>query len=169
MRFELKTHIGVGVVKFGQTREEIQLALGKPEYSSKKSIFNYGDFSLPVPAKIGYYKNELQITFDNEDRADFIEFSGKDSEYIEVYLSDIEIFKTPAPQLIEKISFTTNSEFDKDGNEIPYSYVFPSIDLAVWRQVVPILDEQSEPIPESDEGKYFWTIGIGKKGYFKKE
>ena len=162
-------HIGAGNLKLGMTREEIQQILGAPEYSSEKSIFDYGDFSLPVPAKYGYYKNELQITFDNDDKADFIEFTGKDSEYVEVYLNDIEIFKTPAPQLIENISKSTNSKIDKDAEEIPYSYIFPSIDLAVWRQVIPEQDEQSEQIPETDEGKYFWTIGIGKEGYYKKE
>lgn len=169
MRFELKPHIGAGDLKLGMTREEIQRILGKPEYSSEKSVMDYGDFSLPVPAKYVYYQNELQITFDDEDRADFIEFSGKDAEYVDVYFNDIEVFKTPAPKLIEKISNSSNSVFDKDEEEIPYTYVFPSIDLAVWRQVIPEQDEESEQIPESDEGKYFWTIGIGKKGYYKKE
>ncbi|MCG8387588.1 MAG: hypothetical protein MJA30_18705, partial [Cytophagales bacterium] len=100
---------------------------------------------------------------------DFIEFSGKDSEFVEVYLKDIEVFKTPAQQLLQKISDTTRSEFDKENDEIPYSYVFPSIDLAVWRQVIPGQDEQTGEILEPDEGKYFWTIGIGIKGYYKKE
>jgi hypothetical protein len=84
-------------------------------------------------------------------------------------LNGVEIFKTPAPILIEKISNSTNSEFNKAGKEIPYSYVFPSIDLAVWRQVIPEKDEQTEQISESDEGKYFWTIGIGVKGYYNNE
>lgn len=151
------------------TREQIQMILGKPEYSSDKYMMDFGDYSYPVSTKYGYFKNELQITFDDEDRANFIEFSGKNSEYVKVFLNDIEIFKTPAPELIKKIINSTNTDFDKDEEEIPYSYVFPSIDLAVWRQVIPEQDEQTEQIPESDEGKYFWTIGIGEKGYYKKE
>jgi hypothetical protein len=31
------------------------------------------------------------------------------------------------------------------------------------------MDELTEKISESDEGKYFWTIGIGIKGYYKNE
>ncbi|BAX79342.1 hypothetical protein [Labilibaculum antarcticum] len=169
MRFELEPHIGAGKIKLGMTRDETRKILGKPEYSSEKSVMNYGDFSMPVPTKDGYFKNELQITFDDNNKADFIEFSGKDSEFTEVYLSEIEIFKTPAPQLIKEISVSTNSDFDNEEEEIPYSYVFPSIDLAVWRQVIPEMDEQTEEIPESDEGKYFWTIGIGIKGYYENE
>lgn len=169
MRFELKPHIGAGEIKLGMTRDEIRKILGKPEYSSEKSVMDYGDFSMPIPAKDGYFKNELQITFDDNNNADFIEFSGKDSEFTEVFLKEIEIFKTPALQLIEEISVLTNSDFDKEEEEIPYSYIFPSIDLAVWRQVIPEMDEQTEEIPESDEGKYFWTIGIGIKGYYENE
>lgn len=169
MRFDLIPHIGAGDLKLGMTRKEIRSIFGKPVYSSEKTVTEYGDFSMPVPAKDGYFNNELQVTFDDNDKADFIEFSGKDSEHIEVYLSNINIFKTPAPQLIKEISFLSNSEFNKEDNEIPYSYIFPSIDLVVWRQVIPEQDEQGEEIPESDEGKYFWTIGIGIKGNYKKE
>lgn len=169
MRFDLEPHIGAGEIKLGMTREETRTILGKPEYSSDKSMMKYGDFSMPVPAKDGYFKNELQITFDDNNKVDFIEFSGKDSEFTDVYLKDIEIFKTPAQQLIRDISNSTNSDFEEEEEEIPYSYVFPAIDLAVWRQVIPKQDEQIEEIPESDEGKYFWTIGIGIKGYYKKE
>ncbi len=169
MRFDLEPHIGAGKIKLGMTRDETRKILGKPEYSAEKSVMNYGDFSMPVPAKDGYFKNELQITFDDNYKADFIEFSGKDSEFTEVYLKDIEIFKTPALQLIKDISVSTNSDFDNEEEEIPYSYVFPSIDLAVWRQLIPEMDEQTEEIPESDEGKYFWTIGIGIKGYYENE
>lgn len=169
MRFDLEPHIGAGDLKLGMTREETRAILGKPAYSSEKSVMDYGDFSIPIPAKDGYFKNELQITFDDNGKVDFIEFSGKDSEFVEVYLKDIEVFKTPAQQLLQKISDTTRSEFDKEHDEIPYSYVFPSIDLAVWRQVIPGQDEQTGEILEPDEGKYFWTIGIGIKGYYKKE
>lgn len=169
MRFDLKPHTGAGNINLGMTKDEIRSILGQPEYSSKKSVMGYGDFPIPIPAKDGYFKNELQITFDDNNRADFIEFSGKNSEFVKVYLNEVDIFKTPAQLLIQKISDSTNSEFDKEDDEIPYSYVFPSIDLAVWRQVIPEQDEQTEEIPESDEGKYFWTIGIGIKGYYKKE
>ena len=167
MRFDIIPHIGAGKIKFGMTRDEIQAVLGKPEFTSQKSIMEYGDLSMSLPTKDGYFKNELQITFDDNDKADFIEFSGKDSEFTKVFINEIEIFNTPAKQLIKEILNSTNSNFDTTNNEIPYSYIFSSIDLAVWRQVIPALNEEIEEIPDSDEGKYFWTIGIGIKGYYK--
>lgn len=169
MRFDLKPHIGAGNLNLGMTRGEIRLLLGEPEYSSEKSIMDYGDFSIPVPAKYGYFENELQITFDDDNKADFIEFYGKDAEHTKVYLNGIDVFKISAIKLLKEISTSTSSKFDDEDDEIPYSYVFRSIDLAVWRQVVPEQDEEKGEVPDTDEGKYFWTIGIGMKGYYKKE
>ena len=169
MRFDLEPHIGASDLKLGMTREETRALFGKPEYSSEKSVLDYGEFSIPMPAKDGYFKNELQITFDEDNKADLIEFSGKDSEFVSVFIRNIEVFRTPAKVLIQNIADLTNSQFDPGSDEIPYSYVFPSIDLAVWRQIIPEQDEQMEEIPETDEGKYFWTIGIGIKGYYENE
>lgn len=169
MRFDLIPHTGASNVNLGMTRAEIRSILGEPEYSSEKSIMEYGEFSMPVPAKDGYFGNELQITFDDDNKANFIEFSGKDAAHTEVYLNEIDIFKTPAPRLIKEITESTKAKVDEEEEEIPYSYVFPSIDLAIWRQVIPEMDEEHEEIPDFDEGKYFWTIGIGIKGYYKKE
>ena len=169
MKFDLKPHVGAGNINFGSTRKEVHLILGTPQYSSEKTVINYGELSIPVPAKDGYFDNEIQITFDENNAVDFIEFSGKNAKHIEVYLNGIEVFKTPAQKLIKQITDTTNAKFNKEEEEIPYSYVYPLIDLAVWRQVIPELDETKEIISDSDEGKYFWTIAIGKKGYYKKE
>ena len=169
MKFDLIPHLGAGRIKLGMTRQEIRSILGEPDYSSEKSISDYGEFSIPVPAKDGFFENELQISFDSDFKAEFIEFSGVGAEHTEVYLNGIDVFKTPAPKLIKEITKSTNSEFNRENDEIPYSYIFPSIDLAVWRQVIPELDEEKEEIPDYDEGKYFWTIGIGTKGYYKEE
>lgn len=168
MRFDLKPHIGAGSLKLGMTKEEIRSLLGQPEYSSEKSSIEYGDISIPTPAKDGYFENELQITFDNDGKADYIEFYGKDAEHTEVYLNNIDIFRVPAQKLLKEIVTSTRCEFDNEDDEIPYSYVFRSIDLSVWRQLIPEQDEETE-VPETDEGKYFWTVGIGIKGYYKKE
>jgi hypothetical protein len=53
MRFDLEPHIGAGKIKLGMTRDETRTILGEPEYSSEKSVIDYGDFSMPVPAKDG--------------------------------------------------------------------------------------------------------------------
>jgi hypothetical protein len=166
MRFDLTPHTGASAIELGMTRKKIRSILGDPGSSSEKSVFEYGEVKIPVPAKDGYFENELQITFDDGGKADFIEFSGRAAKHTKVYLNGIDVFKIPAPQLLKKITESTNADFDKEEEEIPYSYVFKSIDLAVWRQIVPEIDEEKESVPDSHEGKYFWTIGIGIKGYY---
>lgn len=168
VRFDLIPHVGAGEVRLGMTRNAIRALLGTPESSSDKSILEFGDLTIPVPAKDGYYNNELQISFDENNRAEFIEFSGRGAKYTKVYLNEVDVFHVPAPILIQEIMDFTNTLFDEGEKEIPYSYVFPDIDLAVWRQVIPQVDEATEEIPDSDDGKYFWTIGIGIKGYYSK-
>jgi hypothetical protein len=169
MRFDLFPHVGAGNIKLGMSRQEIRNILGEPDYSSEKSIFTFNDISLPQPAKDGYFENELQITFDDNSKADFIEFSGRGARHTKVYLNGLEVFRIPAPDLVRRIAETTKNEIDNEDEEIPYSYTFPAIDLAVWRQVLPQKNESEEQISESDDGKYFWTIGIGIKGYYTKQ
>jgi hypothetical protein len=169
MRFDIKPHVGANHIEFGMTKENVRKILGAPAYSSEKSVFKFEEISIPTPATDGYFENELQISYDDNNQVEFIEFSGRGSQFTTVYLDNIEVFKTPAKQLINTIEQLRLAEYDKTDEEIPFSYVFRNIDLAVWRQVVPDLDEDKEEIPEIEEGKYFWTIGIGSKGYYTKE
>lgn len=168
VRFNLIPHVGAGVIKLGMARNEVRAVLGTPEFSSEKSTLDYGDIAISASAKDGYYKNELQIFFDDNNKVNFIEFSGRGARHTSVYLYEVEVFNLPATKLIQKITESTNAKFDEEEKEIPYSYVFPEIDLAVWRQVIPELDEETNDIPDTDDGKYFWTIGIGVKGYYGK-
>ncbi|MCX2743341.1 hypothetical protein OO013_05660 [Mangrovivirga sp. M17] len=169
MKIEIKPHSGAGKLIFGMTRSEIREVMGKPEYSSEKSTIDYDDFSIPVPAKDGYFSNCIQISYDINNQAEFIEFSGKDEEQITILFYGVDVFNTPAPQLLRHITESTGAEIDMEDEEIPYSYVFPSLDLSLWRQVIPELNEETDEIPDSDEGKYFWTIGIGIKGYYENQ
>lgn len=165
IRFDLEPHIGAGDLKLGMTRAESRAVLGTPYASSEKDVMVFGDISIPAPAKDSYFENELQVTFDDDHRVNFMEFCGRQAEHIEVYFNGIDVFKTPAQQLIQEISTATQAHYDEEDEEIPYAYVFPSIDLTVWRDDIPEQEEQQITILESEEGKYFWTIGIGVKGY----
>ncbi|WP_244170753.1 hypothetical protein [Xanthomonas citri] len=62
---------------------------------------------------------------------------------------------TPASRLVEK--FLTVTPFDPFDKELGYSYVFPALELALWR-----------PDMEEPQGKYFSTVGIGCVGYFSR-
>ena len=92
MKFEIKPHIGANNIEFGMTRDVVRQLLGHPFYSKEKTVFKFQDISIPESAKDGYFENELQIFFDDNHRVEFIEFSGRHSKYIEVFLDGIEIF-----------------------------------------------------------------------------
>jgi hypothetical protein len=169
MKFELTPHAGAGPVKLGMSRKDIVNILGAPEYSTEKSTLVFQDLTIPIPSKDGYFNNELQITFDENGKADFIEFSGRGAKHTTVCFNGVNVFRTSAPDLLRIINEITKTEYDKDEQEIPYSYVFRDLDLAVWRQVIPDMDESQNIIPESDDGRYFWTIGIGIKGYYNND
>lgn len=167
MRFDITPHQGAGKILLGMSREEIISILGPPEVASEKTILEYEDFSIPVPAKIGYFNNELQISFNDNEEAELIEISGRGTTISEVFLNHLDLFNTPAPDLVREICETFDTDFDHEAEEIPYSFIFPTLDLAVWRPVLPEKDELKNEIPEADEGKYFWTVAIGNKGYYQ--
>jgi hypothetical protein len=164
MRFDLNPHVGTNGILFGMSREVVRKLLGTPFSSGEKSTFSSHGFTIPLPAKDGYWENSLQVLYDDNNCVNFIEFHGRGAQ-VKVFLEGIDIFQTPAPQLIADIQKKRGISFDESDPEIPYSYTFPDIDLAFWRQVIPELDEEKQPIPDSDEGKYFWTVAIGAKGY----
>ncbi len=70
---------------------------------------------------------------------------------------DIDIFVTPADDVVARIARDT--AFDPNEPEIPYSYVFPELQLSLWRPVIPESDTDAE-------GRHFSTIGIGRRGYY---
>jgi hypothetical protein len=169
MRFDVTPHIGANDLKLGMSRNEIRRVLGDPEYSMEKSVFEFQDISIPTPARDGYFENELQISFDDSGKANFIEFSGRGARHTTVFLYGLGVFDTPAPDLIKVIAEKSNTQFDQEDEEVPYTYTFRDIDVSIWRPVIPEQDENENQIPESDEGKYFWNIGIGITGYNKKK
>jgi hypothetical protein len=67
-----------------------------------------------------------------------------------------DVFETKAQDLVNFIS--QEAPYDPDDPEIGFSYVFPILELALWRPVKP--EDEDDP-----EGQYFSTIGIGCQGY----
>ena len=60
-------------------------------------------------------------------------------------------FEMPADELVAFI--TRLAAFDSSDFELGYSYIFPNLELSVWR-------------PDKEQ-PYFSTIGIGCRGYYK--
>ena len=114
-----------------------------------------------------FLKNELRIDYDQEGTVEFIECSGLHSAHFKIFIGAINVFETPAIQLLNEIKKWKGVGYDETDDEIPYSFLFRTIDLSVYWPVLPDGDEKNEEISEQEEGKYFSTIGIGRKGYYE--
>ncbi|MGV7197861.1 hypothetical protein [Xanthomonas euvesicatoria] len=89
-----------------------------------------------------------------EPSVEFIELSANCG--FEVLCLGQRVFSTPASRLVEK--FLAVTPFDPFDKELGYSYVFPELELALWR-----------PDMEEPQGEYFSTVGIGCVGYFSRK
>ncbi|HEX9961098.1 MAG TPA: hypothetical protein VGB00_09210 [Pyrinomonadaceae bacterium] len=142
--FEILPLIGIANLKFGMSREESRISVLEPfsEHSNNKNADCYYNYSL-------------QVFFDGTGKLEFIEISR--DEDIEAVFRGRNVFKIPANDLIEEIC--QSFQLDVNDDELGYCFTFPDIELSFWRPVIPE-DENDE------DGKYFSTVGIGRKGYF---
>jgi len=69
----------------------------------------------------------------------------------------VDLFELPAHEVVTRISFY--APFDPNDDELGYSYIFPVLDLSLWRPTLP-------ESPGDEDGRQFSTIGVGTRGYF---
>ena len=101
----------------------------------------------------------FSVDYDSDNRVEYISISNPKEEGIKILYRGIDVFGTPATDLIEQIENLTDLRYDRGDPELQYSFIFQDVDLSFWR---PVLQEN-----ENDEGgKYFEAIGIGIKGYY---
>jgi hypothetical protein len=135
-----------GQIKLGMAKSEVLNAIGHPKTSANgKNNYQFNDIFFSV-------------FYDKGENVNYIEYSEYDDK-AKILVYGIDVFKTPASDLIDQIVKQTGHQFDPDEKEIPYCYIFPELELSFWRPVFPE-DEHDE------DGKYFITVGIGTKGYY---
>ncbi|MCB0153961.1 MAG: hypothetical protein KDF65_04125 [Anaerolineae bacterium] len=139
---------GINPILFGMTREESRSAVGTTPFTFRKNAF------ASTTDTDAYFDHCFQVFFDKEYQVDFIELSTNDS--FKVVYKGIDIFNTEAARLIESIS--KDADYEKRDPELGYSYIFPELELSLWRPVVP--ENQNDL-----EGRYFSTVGIGRRGF----
>ena len=129
----------------GIYRDEVHRKIGKPD-----NVFG----------KVEYYQQDLafSVHYDQEDNVEYIEVSKPDTA-VTILLEGIDIFNTPVSELIVLIEGKTLKQFNRTEPEIPYSYIFPELELSFWRPTLPEHDLD-------EDGKYFETVGVGVKGYY---
>jgi hypothetical protein len=139
---------GIKPILLNMTREESRSVMGFTPLTFRKSPFNPTDTDA-------YLDNCFQVFFDETDRVEYIELSPNKS--FEVVYKDIDIFNTEAAKLIELIS--KDAAYSEKDPELGYSYIFPELELSLWRPVLPENENDTE-------GRYFATVGVGKRGYY---
>jgi hypothetical protein len=143
--YTIQPHQGVGPIQFGMRRAEVRAAMRLLVEKFHKG----GEASL-VDA---YLDSCLQVFYDQADTVEYIELSGNGS--VTAIYNDLDVFASSAEQVVQHIG--QHAAFDTSAPELGFSYIFPDLDLSVWRPHLP---------EDGADGQYFATIGIGKPGYY---
>jgi hypothetical protein len=93
--------------------------------------------------------------FDGDDRVNAIEFGRpEDPSDVITYLG-LDLFATPAADLLEQLREHTALDEGEDG----YALTAPDLLLAFWRPTVP-------ESPDDPEGRFFESVLIAHPGYY---
>ena len=147
--YEAVPHVGVGPVKLGMTREEVHRVMPGPCKSFPKGL-------NPEHETDAFHDGAFHVFYGG---------NGPNVEYIELFREagfrllyrGLDVFAMPTGQTVAHVS--GDAPFDPTDPELGYSYIFPDLDLSLWRPVLP-------ESPEDPEGREFSTIGVGVAGYY---
>lgn len=142
MVFIITPPIGITKITFGMTQKDVS-------QSMKISSNQYKQFDGTVVD--AFYNSTLQVFYDNKGLVNYIEFSNDNK--ITPQFDSIDIFHTKASNVIDLLK--SKYQYNENDPELGYSYVFPDIELSLWRE-----DKNKE---------FFDTVGIGVKGYYSNE
>ncbi|MEZ4687110.1 MAG: hypothetical protein R3B47_13895 [Bacteroidia bacterium] len=142
--YEVEPLRGIGAIRLGMARTEVRTAMSEtPDVSgSRNHVDNFHD-------------GGLQVFYDLDDKVEFIEMLR--GAGLSAITQGIDVFAHTAKDVLKII--TKISEYNQDDLEVGYSYVFPDLELSLWRPNIPKSDLE-------EDGKYFSTIGIGVQGYY---
>jgi hypothetical protein len=147
IRYDVLPLVGIGPVHLGMSRAQSRRAMG-PEPPEPYKKFPDQAFTD------AYYDNSFQVFFDDRDVVEYIELSP--SEFFGAFYKGVDVHRTKAAEMVTVIS--KDAPFDPDIRDLGYSYIFPGLELSLWRPTV----------PEDGEGEWqcFATVGVGRKGYY---
>ncbi len=165
-KFVLEPHVGIGLIQLLDTKAKVHEVLGKTDATGTETDY--------------YYNNALQISYNKSATVEFIEFCV--NEEVEIEIFGINPFKVLADDLIALLKEKNGPVFNK--REAPFSYAFKSISVGVFREsseneILESIDECKKDgsyetnkewlLEDLEKFKYFQTIGIGVKGYYRKD
>jgi hypothetical protein len=136
----------IGPILLGMSREESRSAMG-----IQPDTFRKADSATLTDA---YDHQGFHVYFDKDERVEYIEvFPSR----MPAMYKGVSVFETKADDLVAVIS--KDAQYDKDDPELGFSYVFPELELSLWRSMIPESEDDSEY-------EYFSSLGIGRKGYY---
>ncbi|QOR34931.1 hypothetical protein IMX26_15950 [Clostridium sp. 'deep sea'] len=153
---------GIGRIKLGLTELQIKNII-KTHYSNKK--VNNDIVSAPF----------FEVEYNEQGEAIYIELARDDSnkDLYPTLFKGIDIFNTKAKDLIPQI--TKYYEYNSNDINLGYSYVFPAIDLALWRPSIFEEEDKQEDwfkgmCQESQQFEirhmYFCFVAVAIKDYY---
>ena len=139
-------------ISIGSTRAEARrdcVALGNPS-EFRRSDEASTSLVLQRPSGLSIF-----VYFDHDDFVEAIEFGRPGSGDDVVSYRGINLFNTPADELIERLSADDRTEVSEGGRSV----TAPDLLLALWRAVI------SEGSADED-GRYFESVLVARPGYY---
>ncbi len=151
--YDVLPHEGIGPVRLGMSRAEAREAMERAGVPPPEQVETSRDL---------YHHAAFQVSYDAFGTVEYIEL-GRDGPFGVRYLG-VDVFTTPADELVALVA--ERAPYDPDDPELGFTYLFPALDLSLWRPVMPEDCEEEDEPDEYDCGRVFTTIGVGRRGYF---
>jgi hypothetical protein len=147
--FDVTPHVGIGPVQLGMAREAVHGVMpGKYSSFRKAPDDKYETDAFLDSGFQVFYGGDSPIV-------EYIELS-RDCGFWALY-KGIDVFGSPANEMVTFVC--GDAPFDPANPEIGFSYIFPDLEMSLWRPYVP-------ESPDEEEGREFSTIGVDVKGYY---
>jgi hypothetical protein len=152
---ELHPPLSAGPLKIAATGEDIVAAMrqfGEPQV--------FGRVAGERPGWCVHGPGGLFVSayFDANDRAIAIELGRPTDPAISVTYDGIDIFRTPAVDVVAMLRRTTTVLEKDDG----CSFTAPDLLLALWRPFAPYE-------PDDEDGRYFQSVLVAEPGYYDEQ
>lgn len=139
--YVVEPHGGVGPVRFSMSRAEVRTAM-----FAVPTAFGRGTSDSPVDA---WHDFVLQVFYDADDRVEYIEVER--DEALQPVLYGQPVLTLSIDRALAHVC--RHGDDQPDGDELPYAFVFPALDLALWR-----------PHAGEEDAACFAALGVAREG-----